>query len=72
MFCICCLILFFFFNIEAIEKEMSLTGYKWIMFILMALSSLSALVEAFYNIPEQSLPSQQEKKDSDDTTERRE
>lgn len=48
-------------NAESVETYFGLYEFKWIMFFALFSSSFSALVEAIINIPEETLPSRQQK-----------
>lgn len=48
-------------GIEGKEACISLNQFKWIMFFALESSTFSALVEAIVNIPEETLPSRQQK-----------
>lgn len=48
-------------GIEGSEACISLEQFKWIMFFALESSTFSALVEAIVNIPEETLPSRQQK-----------
>lgn len=52
---------FFSVGIEDGEACVSLKQFKWIMFFALESSTFSALVEAIVNIPEETLPSRQQK-----------
>lgn len=52
---------FFSVRIEGGEACISLEQFKWIMFFALESSTFSALVEAIVNIPEETLPSRQQK-----------
>lgn len=48
-------------GMEGSEACISLKQFKWIMFFVLESSTFSALVEAIANIPEETLPSRQQK-----------
>lgn len=48
-------------DVVSSETYLSLFQFKWIMFFVLFSSSFSALVEAIINIPEETLPSRQQK-----------